>query len=306
MTAAEREARGPIDALIAAEGLPASYRATIEAHWRPLAHAIAARATGLPLIVGVSGSQGSGKSTLCRMLEALLAEDHGLRVATLSLDDLYLTRAARAELAASVHPLFATRGVPGTHDVALGLSLLDAVRAGQAGLVFPRFDKAADDRAPEAEWQTLTAPVDVLLFEGWCMGARPQTAADLAIPLNRLEAEEDAGGIWRAHVNAALAGPYRALFDAPDLMVMLAAPGFEAVLGWRQLQEAKLRARSGGGMSDAELARFVMHYERITRHLLADLPGRADVLIALGEDHAVTAARHRADQTISTPQPRPS
>lgn len=284
-----------LGALIAAEGLPASYRSLVEAHWRPLAAWIAARASGAgrPLVVGISGSQGSGKSTLCRMIEALMAADHGLRAATLSLDDLYLTRAERQELARTVHPLFATRGVPGTHDVALGLALLAGVREGQAGLALPRFDKAQDDRAPEAEWPRLAKPIDVLLFEGWCMGARPQTEADLVAPVNQLEAMDDPDGLWRRHVNAALAGPYRALFDAADLMIMLAAPGFEAVLGWRQLQEAKLRARTGSGMSDAEVARFVMHYERITRHLLADLPGSADVVIPLAADHAVTAIRWR-------------
>ena len=289
-----RKSSPALAALIAAEGLPASYHTIIEAHWRALAAAIAARASasGEPLIIGVSGSQGSGKSTLCRVLEVLLGEEHGLRAATLSLDDLYLTWGERAELAASVHPLFATRGVPGTHDVPLGLSVLDGVRAGQAGLVLPRFDKARDDRLPEAEWPVITQPVDVLLFEGWCMGARPQAEADLLSPINRLEAEEDADGTWRRHVNAALAGPYRALFDAPDYVVMLVAPGFEAVLGWRQLQEAKLRARTGGGMTDAELARFVMHYERLTRHLLADLPGRADVVVPLGADHAVGAVQY--------------
>ncbi len=279
--------------VLAAEALPASYRAVIAAHWRPLAAWIAARAaaTDRPLVVGVSGAQGSGKSTLCRVLELLLGE-HGLHAATLSLDDLYLTRPERAGLARTVHPLFATRGVPGTHDVALGHAVLEGARAGQAGLVLPRFDKAADDRAPEAAWLVLAAPVDVLLFEGWCMGARPQAEADLIDPINRLEAEEDAGGIWRGHVNAALAGPYRALFDAPDATVMLEAPGFEAILGWRQLQEAKLRARTGGGMSDAQLARFVMHYERLTRHLLTDLPPRADVVIPLGVDHAVGTGRY--------------
>lgn len=278
-----------LEALIVAEALPAHYRATIEQHWRPLAAWIAAhRAAGArPLIIGISGSQGSGKSTLCRMLEALLAGEHGLRAATLSLDDLYLTHHERAELARTVHPLFATRGVPGTHDAALGLALLDAVRAGKAGFALPRFDKAQDDRAPESAWPRLAEPVDVLLFEGWCMGSRPQANADLAVPINRLEAEEDADGIWRAHVNAALAGPYRPLFEAPDALVMLQAPGFEAVLGWRRLQEAKLRARTGGGMTEAELTRFVMHYERLTRHLLADLPSRADVVIPLASDHSV-------------------
>ena len=288
---------GPaLAALIAAEGLPGSYHDTVRQNWRPLAAAIAARAAGQPLIIGLSGSQGSGKSTLCRVLEALLASEHGLRAATLSLDDLYLTRSERADLAATVHPLFATRGVPGTHDVAFGLSLLAAVRAGQAGLTLPRFDKARDDRTPESQWHSLAAPVDVLRVEGWCMGARPQAEADLAAPANALEAEDDADGIWRRHVNTALAGPYRALFEAPDCLIMLAAPGFEAVLDWRQLQEAKLRERTGGGMSAKDVARFVMHYERLTRHLLVDLPPRADVVITLGEDHAVRTVAY-APQT---------
>jgi D-glycerate 3-kinase len=281
--------RGALEALIAAEGLPATYHATIEAHWRPLAAWIAARAgvAGGPLIVGLSGSQGSGKSTLCRMLEAILREAHGLHAATLSLDDLYLTKAERQDLARTVHPLFATRGVPGTHDVALGRAVLDAVRARQPDLCLPRFDKARDDRAPETQWPVIAAPLEVLLFEGWCMGARPQAEADLVQPVNQLEAEEDPEGLWRRHVNTQLAGPYRALFDAPDVTIMLAAPGFEAVLGWRQLQEAKLRERTGLGMSEAQVVRFVMHYERITRHLLVDLPGRADCVITLGADHAV-------------------
>lgn len=276
-------------ALIAAEGLPAAYHATIEAQWRPLAAFIAAQAAKLggPLVVGISGSQGSGKSTLCRVLEILLASGHGLHAATLSLDDLYLTRRERAVLAGEVHPLFATRGVPGTHDVGLGLSLLGAVRSGKAGLVLPLFDKARDDRAPDSKWRCIAAPVNVLLFEGWCIGAHPQSDADLATPINRLEAEEDPAGIWRAHVNAALAGPYRPLFDAPDCTIMLRAPCLEVVLDWRRLQEAKLRARTGAGMTDSEVARFVMHYERLTRHLLADLPARADAVVSLASDHAV-------------------
>lgn len=283
-----------IEALIAAEGLPAAYHDTVEQYWRPMAVTIGAVAvtTGRPLIVGISGSQGSGKSTLCRVLEILLRESHGLNAATLSLDDLYLTRRQRADLAAAVHPLFATRGVPGTHDLALGASVFAPLRNGSAGLRLPRFDKACDDRAPEADWPVIRAPLDVLLFEGWCVGAAPQSAAELSAPVNRLEAEEDADGLWRRHVNAALEGPYRALFGAIDMLIMLAAPGFEAVLGWRLEQEHKLRVRTGGGMSDCEVARFVMHYERLTRHLLADLPGRADVVVSLEADHAVGKVRY--------------
>jgi D-glycerate 3-kinase len=290
-----------IDALIAGEGLPADYRDTVDCVWRPLAVTIAAAAAkaGRPLIVGVNGSQGSGKSTLCRVLEVLLRDGHGLNAATLSLDDLYLTKRERVELAAKVHPLLATRGVPGTHDVALGEAVLAAVREGRTGLRLPRFDKARDDRAPDAEWPEIAAPLHVLLCEGWCMAATPQSAEELALPVNRLEADADADGTWRGYVNAALEGPYRALFGGLDYLVMLAAPGFEAVLGWRQLQEAKLRARTGAGMSNQEVAQFIMHYERLTRHALAEMPGRADAVIALGGDHKVTALEFAAGRDVA-------
>jgi D-glycerate 3-kinase len=304
MTGKEMEERRTIAALIAAEGLPDAYRETVDRFWRPIAAAIAAAHAGRPLIVGISGSQGSGKSTLCRVLEVLLRESHGLNAATLSLDDLYLTRQDRMDLAAAVHPLFATRGVPGTHDLALGEAVFAAVREGRAGLRLPRFDKARDDRAPEAEWPVMAEPVDVLLFEGWCVGAVPQPAAALAAPLNRLEADEDADGTWRRHVNAALEGPYRALFGAIEYLIMLAAPAFEAVLGWRQEQEHKLRARTGGGMSDSEVAHFVMHYERITRHLLVTLPGKADVVVSLDKEHAVAGLHQCVVQKIWITNPR--
>lgn len=240
--------------------------------------------TGL-LTLGISGAQGSGKSTLVAGLAQRL-EGEGLRVATLSLDDLYLTRAERQRLAREVHPLFATRGVPGTHDVALGLATIAALARGEAAPL-PRFDKGRDDRAPESEWLRAPAGTDVLLLEGWCLGAVPQPEADLVRPVNTLEAAEDVGGIWRAHANAALAGPYRQLFAAIDRLVLLAAPGWHVVAKWREQQEAELRMRSPGAMGPAEVTRFIQHYERLTRWILAEMPQRADLTVQLGEGREV-------------------
>ena len=271
-----------IAALIAAEQLPASYAEVVGQHWAPLADRIAAMAKR-PLVVGVNGAQGSGKSTLCHFLEVLLA-DRGLRAVTLSLDDLYLTKAERMEAARTIHPLFATRGVPGTHDVALGMAVLDAVAAGE-DFTLPRFDKAIDDRAPQGE--QVHGPVDVLLLEGWCLGAVPQPAAALTQPVNTLEAAEDADGRWRREVNRQLATDYAALFGRIDLLVMLAVHGFEAVRANRRLQEDKLARRNPGGagvMDEAALERFVMHYERLTRATLAEMPARADILYRIGAD----------------------
>src|SRR5690606_24630608 len=272
----------PIEALIAAEDLPPDYRDVVERYWRPLARRIAGEGAR-PLVVGINGAQGSGKSTACRFLEALLQE-HGLRAVTLALDDLYLTRVERLKLAEDDHPLFATRGVPGTHDVALGEAVLDAL-AMDRPVTLPRFDKGTDDRA--AERVPVQPPVDVVLFEGWCVGAAPQPAPALREPVNGLEAEDDADGAWRREVNRRLATDYAALFGRFDLLVMLEVEDFEAVRANRLRQEQRLAARHPGAsaiMGEAQLDRFLMHYERLTRWTLEEMPARADLVIAIGKD----------------------
>ena len=274
-----------INLLIAAERLPDDYRTVVDRHWRPLADRIADVWVDdmRPMLVGISGAQGSGKTTLCRFLETLHIE-HNLRTVTLSLDDLYLTRAERLALAADEHPLFATRGVPGTHDVALGEVILDDLLAGRTAAV-PRFDKAADDRA--AVRRMVEPPIDVVLFEGWCVGAVPQPAVALREPLNALERDEDADGAWRREVNRRLATDYAELFGRIDLLVSLEVEGFAAARANRALQERKLAASDPGGaaiMDEAALDRFLMHYERLTRWMLEEMPGRADVVIPIGAD----------------------
>ena len=270
-----------IAVLIADERLPASYREIVERYWQPVAAEIARRAeTRRPLLVGINGAQGSGKTTLCRFLEKLLAE-RGLAAATLALDDLYLTHAAREGLAANIHPLFATRGVPGTHDVALGHAILDRLLAGQSAEL-PIFDKARDDRATET--RVVEGPVDVVLFEGWCVGARPQSAATLIEPVNALERDDDASGIWRRAVNRRLLTDYAELFRRLDMLVMLKVPDFNAVRAHRGLQEAKLGA-GPAVMDDSALERFLAHYQRLTQFTLEEMPARADVLVEIGRDH---------------------
>ena len=242
-----------------------------------------------PLVVGICGAQGSGKSTLANGLLRGL-NDAGFAAAALSIDDLYLTLAERERLAREVHPLLRTRGVPGTHDVDLGLSVLADIDARRPTLL-PRFDKSRDDRAPRERWEKIEQPLDVLLFEGWCVGARPQSPQALVDPINALERDEDRDGRWRSYVNAALEGRYRALFDRIDCLTLLAAPGFEVVRAWRIQQENDLRAQSAPGapgvMTDEQIARFIQHYERLTRHILVEMPGRADVTIAIDTDRKV-------------------
>jgi D-glycerate 3-kinase len=271
---------------LATEALPDSFRRTVAAICEPLAvlAAEARAAKGGTAVLGLCGAQGSGKSTVTAATARLLVE-RGLKAVVLSLDDLYLAKAARLGLAAEVHPLLATRGPPGTHDVALGIETL-AASARPGDVALPRFDKAADDPRPRTDWPVIQAPVDVVIFEGWCMGARPQPIEALAEPVNDLERREDGDGRWREFVNTALAGAYPPLFGLIDRLALLQPPSFEVVAGWREEQEAKLRARTGRGQSPDEIARFVAHYERLTRWILEEMPARADAVFPLGRDRA--------------------
>ena len=250
-----------------------------------------------PLIVGLAGAQGSGKSTLAAGLAQRLpgcalplpAAGGGDPAAgagaapvavTVSLDDFYLTRARRRALAAQVHPLLATRGPPGTHDLPLLIDTLLRVRAGRP-VSLPVFDKLADDRLPPQHWRHFPR-IDVLILEGWCIGARPQPAALLAEPVNDLEATEDPAAIWRIHINQALAGTYQRAWAMLDALAFLAAPDWETVPRWRAQQEAGLtRATDRLGMDAAALARFCAHSERLTGWQLADAPRHAGLTLRL-------------------------
>ena len=244
-----------------------------------VAHVLQSAVERRARVLGVTGAQGAGKSTLARQLVDA-ATARGLRADTLSLDDLYLGRRARARLAREVHPLFVTRGPPGTHDVALGASVLAAHRQGHA-VRLPRYDKWHDRPVPPSRWPAARA-LDLLVFEGWCLGLPPQPDAALARPVNALERGADARGEWRRAINAQLAGPYRALWSHIDLLVALQAPGFAVVPAWRGEQDASTRARRGGrGMTATELARFIAHFERLTRHALRVMPRHADLVLAL-------------------------
>lgn len=243
------------------------------------------RATRAPLVVGLCGPQGSGKSTASAVLGRVL-QANGVRAAVLSLDDLYLPRGERETLAA-IHPLLRVRGVPGTHDPALGSAVIEAL-GGTGRVSVPRFDKAKDDRRTPNDRESLAAPIDVIIFEGWCVGARPQTREALGPPVNALERDEDRDGRWRAWVNQRLATDYQTLFARIDLLALLTAPGFAVVAGWRRQQEAALRAGlaareepASHAMSDTEIDRFVQYYQRLTQHIRKEMPSRADLVMCL-------------------------
>ncbi len=235
------------------------------------------------LTVGIAGAQGSGKSTLAKLLAAVLENVAGRTSCVLSLDDFYKTQQQRQVMAQSVHPLFSVRGVPGTHDMELLKSVVASLKTGKLTRR-PIFNKAEDDRETEV---VAIDPVDVILLEGWCWGAKPQQDSELVLPVNQLEAEKDASAVWRCAVNKALASEeYQQAFDN-DVMVFLAVPGMASVVRWRTQQEQALKVGSHI-MTEAEIRLFIMYYERISLAMLQDLPARADLTFDLNEDHKIS------------------
>ena len=240
-----------------------------------------------PPLIGISGPQGSGKTTLSRAAAARLGGT------CFSLDDVYLTRAGRKALAGTVHPLFAVRGPPGTHDLDLADRTIAALRqAGPASVTaLPAFDKLADDRRPDADWPVTRGRPAAILVDGWCLGALHQGPAALAAPVNALERAEDPNALWRSRADEALAGRYQAFFSGFDAMIFLAAPTFDSVLDWRCEQEAGLLGIDVADLPAdrrAALARFIQHFERITRHMLAG-GVKADAVARLDVDRSLVS-----------------
>ncbi len=232
--------------------------------------------------IGIGGAQGSGKSTVAELLALVLADVYGISAGVLSLDDFYKTKQERQRMAAEIHPLFSVRGAPGTHDMKLMNSVVDKLKAGEI-TEHPRFDKANDDRC--AEWETIR-PAAVLILEGWCWGALPQSEENLVTPVNDLERDRDTDCVWRRKVNEALkTNEYQHAFDN-DCRVFLAVPDMEAVYRWRLQQEQGLHTGSSK-MNETGIREFIMYYERITCSMLKDCPRNADVALQLNKAHQI-------------------
>ncbi len=264
----------------------------------PVAHSLATlqRKVNRPILVAINGCQGSGKTTAADYLSTCLIEEQGVNAVTLSLDDFYLTHRERRKLAASVHPLLATRGVPGTHDMQLLRQALQPLLDThyQKSIVIPRFDKAIDDRCPPSNWKRIDGSAQCILLEGWCLGAMPESAEALAQTVNDLERHEDPRVLWREYYNACLLEHFTPLYPIVDQWIMLRAPSFDCVFNWRREQEQKLIASLPLGtfnstMDDDALQRFIQHYERITQNCLNKLPSKVNHLFNLDEKRGVSA-----------------
>ncbi|MEO7067850.1 MAG: kinase [Rhodanobacter sp.] len=246
-----------------------------------------------PYVLGLSGLQGSGKSSLARVMKTQ-AEARGWATEVLSLDDFYYARSERDMLSQRIHPLLRTRGVPGTHEIELLMSVLAALTHASEKLpvMSPRFDKGRDTRIPPSRWPRITRPPQLVILEGWALGIRPQLQAALVAPINELERTEDADGSWRRWVNRQLRG-YQPLWRKFDALIVLQAPSWDIVQRWRSEQEETLLARHAPlAMDTVAMKRFLAHFERLSRHALATLPALADSVVEYDDDRHVTALNH--------------
>jgi D-glycerate 3-kinase len=237
----------------------------------------------VPFCLGISGSQGSGKSTLAAYVAAYFEYELKLNTSVISLDDYYLSKQARAEKAAQEHPLFATRGVPGTHDLAALVDDIQSLLAGHETAI-RRFNKALDE--PFEQPETVGKGMQCVIIEGWCLAVPAQQTSALVMPINAFEKTHDKDTSFRQRVNQYLA-QYKMLTALINKLVFINSQDFSRVLKWRTKQEHQLIARTGKGMTDAEIAEFICYFERITRHSFACMPALSDITLNLSDTHAI-------------------
>lgn len=245
-------------------------------------------------IIGLTGGQGSGKSTISKILKIILKENYNLNTVIFSIDDFYKTLKERESMSRKVSPLFLTRGVPGTHDTQMLLKcLLNLKKTNFQKLEIPKFDKSIDDRVPKNKWQKVNKKPNIAIFEGWCVGAEPQKKMDLLVPINTLEKDKDKKRIWRNRVNQELRNKYNKIFRLIDKIIFLKVPSFKHVYKWRFLQEKKLKIISKGKktMTNLQIKSFIMFYERLTKHMLITLSQKAEVMVKIDNQHRLKSIK---------------
>jgi len=245
-------------------------------------------------VIGLTGGQGTGKSTISNILKIILKEAYKLETVIFSIDDFYKTLNERKKISKKISKLFITRGVPGTHDTKMLFQCINNLKKNNfKKMIIPKFDKSIDDRCTKKKWLKVKKKPNIVIFEGWCVGATAQKNKDLNIPLNRLEKKSDHKRIWRKKVNSELKKDYNKIFNLVDKLIFLKVPSFKYVFRWRLLQEKKLRITSKGKktMNDKQIENFVMYYERITKHMLKTLPKTADTVISIDKKHRLKSIK---------------
>ena len=249
------------------------------------------------LFLGLSASQGSGKTTVAKILKIILKHLFKRNVFVVSIDDFYKTFADRNKMAKQKHSLFKTRGVPGTHDTNLIKLFFQSLKRKKFKKVkIPKFDKSIDDRLKKNKWHIINKRPEIVIFEGWCVGAKAGTNFSLKKPINNLEKYEDKKLIWRKFVNQKLKNEYKNIFSFLDYYIFMKVPNFKMVLKWRQSQEVKLKKNNQIRkkiMTYKEIKRFVMFYQRITLQMVKDLSKSAAVVMLLNKNHQVKKVLYR-------------
>ena len=243
------------------------------------------------LFLGFSGGQGSGKTTVAKILKIILKKFFKRKIHISSIDDFYKTLEDRNKMSHEIHPLFKTRGVPGTHDINLLKSFFNIIKKKKFKKIkLPKFEKAEDNRLKKKYWFNIKQKPEIVILEGWCVGAKSQSNFLIKRPINILEKYEDKSLKWRKYVNEKLKKEYKKLFAMIDHFIFMKIPNFKMVFKWRLLQENKLRKKSHLNkkiMSYNEIKRFIMFYERITLQMLKDLSKSASVILLLKKNHEI-------------------
>ena len=243
------------------------------------------------LFLGFSGGQGAGKTTIAKILKIILIKYFKRNTKVISIDDFYKTQKERYKMSNLIHPLLMTRGVPCTHDVSLIQKFFSFVKRKKfKKFIIPKFSKRIDDRLKKKYWMNIKKRPEVVILEGWCVGAKPQSNFLLKKPINILEKKEDKNMFWRRHVNEKIKKEYKKIFANIDNFIFVKVPNFKMVFKWRLLQEKKLSKKSHSDkkvMSYDEIKRFIMFYQRITLQMIKDLSKSASVVMLLKKNHEV-------------------
>ncbi len=252
-----------------------------------------------PYFVGLAGGQGTGKTTSSSLIKIILMKYFNLKVFRISIDDFYKTRKERINLSERIHPMFLTRGVPGTHDINMMLNFFKKVKNKKfKRLKLPTFDKSVDDRSVKKYWYDLKSKPDVIIFEGWCVGAKPEKNNTLNKTINLMEKNKDKKKIWRKYVNHQLKTKYKKLFSQLNCLIYLKAKNFSLLQKWRLKQERKLLANSKKTskhkiMNKEDVLIFMQTYQRITQNMFKNMPQYASIIINLNSNHQIKSTVYK-------------
>ena len=253
---------------------------------------------GRTLILGLSGSQGSGKTMVTGILQIILKKFFKKNICVISIDDFYKTLRDRNRMSQQKHSLFKTRGVPGTHDINLIKNFFISVKRKKFKKIkLPKFNKSIDDRSKKNYWHNINKRPEIIILEGWCVGAKPQINSSLRKPVNILEKYEDKDLIWRKYANEKLKKEYKEVFAMIDYFIFMKVPNFKIVFKWRLLQESKLRKKlhyKKKIMTYSAIKRFIMFYQRITLQMMKDLSKSASIVLLLKKNHEIKRVLFRS------------